>query len=500
MVPPSKPLSRSKADSNQVHCHPTPLPPAGCVASGSRDGCIMLWDLRDASAAATASNTQSCSSIVAVVAGSAMTSSALFPPGHADADSRMVRGSSRPVAVVRDAHAGAMRLGSGRARRGSRGSVPARHSVTSVLHLLDERLLASTGASDGAIKIWDQRNLGTAVLVVPGPQGTTSTSSHGSGDRPERVHGFASLAQDRSGTRLLASCADHTIYMYDTLRLEAGPAAHFSGHACSSFFVKVTYYGSCWISLAAHLHAGTHADVLLALLMASMQRAPWQAAFSPDGAHVLSGSGCGRTHIWETARPGAPSTMLEGHVGEVMGVDWCHGDAFKVATCADDHTASHPLQNECMFTTCPDIKHRFLVQQLGRSLAIRLLAAGRPCDYVAGDIVQVRLWDVRHQPGNPESGGNTAAGTMRKRVWAPAPGSLTPPGAGSSNGNLRLSKGSVKVPVAGSPGKRPRPPNRTQAAILRFLPSAAAIRWQHAVHVPVPPKFAQAGQNAATHC
>eukprot|EP00850_Spirogloea_muscicola_P014531 SM000105S13876 [mRNA] locus=s105:217237:219628:+ [translate_table: standard] len=420
MAPPSRPLCRGKADSNQLHCHPTPLLPPGYVASGSRDGCIMLWDLREASAAGAA---RQCHDQLS-----------LFRPGHADAESRMVRGSGRPVAVVRDAHAGAIRLGSGRARRGSRGSVPAKHSVTSVLHLLDERLLASTGASDGAIKIWDQRNLGTAVLVVPGPQGTTSASSHGSGDRrSERVHGFASLAQDHSGTRLLASCADHSIYMYDTLRLEAGPAARFSGHACSSFFVK--------------------------------------AAFSPDGAHILSGSGCGRTHIWETARPGAPSAMLEGHVGEVMGVDWCHGDAFKVATCADDHTASHPLRTTPSSIPVPILcqKHRF----------------------------PVRVWDVRHQPGNPESGGQ---GTMRKRVWAPVPGSLIPPGAGNSNGSLRLSKGSVKAPVAGSPGKRPWPPKRTQAAILRFLPGAAAIRWQHAVHVPVPPKFGQVGQVAATHC
>eukprot|EP00850_Spirogloea_muscicola_P023814 SM000390S14732 [mRNA] locus=s390:23561:26108:- [translate_table: standard] len=434
-APPSRPLCPGKADSNQGRCRPTPLPPPGCVASGSRDGCIMLWDLREASAAGAA---RQCHDQLS-----------LFRLGYADAERGMARGSGCPVAVVRDAHASTMRLGSGRARRGSRGSLLAKHSVTSVLHLLDERLLASTGASDGAIKIWDQRNLGTAVLVVPGPQGTTMTSSHGSGGRrPGRVHGFASLAQDRSGTRLLASCADHTIYVYDTLRLEAGPAAHFSGHACSSFFVKVIHYGSCWMSLAAHLHHARRrptgaADGLHAA-------SPWQAAFSPDGAHILSGSGCGRTHIWETARPGAPSAMLEGHVGEVMGVDWCHGDAFKVATCADDHT--------------------------------------------------VRVWDVRHQPGNPESGGNTAAGTMRKRVWAPVPGSLSPPGAGNSNGNLRLSKGSVEAPVVGSPGKLPWPPKRTQSAILRFLPGAAAIRWQHAVHVPVPPKFGQAGHVAATHC
>lgn len=50
-------------------------------------------------------------------------------------------------------------------------------------------------------------------------------------------------------------------YMYDTLRPNIGPTAAFTGHATSSFFIK--------------------------------------ACFSPDGAHILSGSSDKNAYIWQ---------------------------------------------------------------------------------------------------------------------------------------------------------------------------------------------------------
>ena len=50
-------------------------------------------------------------------------------------------------------------------------------------------------------------------------------------------------------------------YLYDTLRPSIGPTAAFTGHATSSFFIK--------------------------------------ACFSPDGAHILSGSSDKSAYIWQ---------------------------------------------------------------------------------------------------------------------------------------------------------------------------------------------------------
>ena len=64
-----------------------------------------------------------------------------------------------------------------------------------------------------------------------------------------------------SGSRLLVSVGNSVHYMYDTLRPNIGPTAAFTGHATSSFFIK--------------------------------------ACFSPDGAHILSGSSDKNAYIWQ---------------------------------------------------------------------------------------------------------------------------------------------------------------------------------------------------------
>jgi hypothetical protein len=79
---------------------------------------------------------------------------------------------------------------------------------------------------------------------------------------------------------------------------EAGPLARYGGHAAHSFYVKV--------------------------------------AFSPDGTHLASGSCDKRVYVWQTDRPQDGPYALEGHAGEVTGVDWASGDFGRLASCADD--------------------------------------------------------------------------------------------------------------------------------------------------------------------
>lgn len=123
------------------------------------------------------------------------------------------------------------------------------HGVTSVVYLMDDRnMLATAGGTDGAVKLWDSR-LGGASRggggrgSAPKPGAASSTPlctllpSRGS----ERHHGITSLAIDGTGGRLLASSTDGKIYCYDTVRPERGEVARFGGHHVHTFYVKARF-------------------------------------------------------------------------------------------------------------------------------------------------------------------------------------------------------------------------------------------------------------------
>ena len=62
--------------------------------------------------------------------------------------------------------------------------------------------------------------------------------------------------------------ASNTHYLYDTLRPHLPPAARYTGHKASSFYIK--------------------------------------AAFSPDGSHFVSGSSDKNAYIWAVRHPSLP--------------------------------------------------------------------------------------------------------------------------------------------------------------------------------------------------
>lgn len=221
--------------------------------SGGRDGNILLWDTR-------------C-------------------PAHGKVS------SIRPVSVIRDAHE--IAHGSKGRKAKVRAKEDLKRSVTAVHCLKDATLIASAGASDGSLKIWDTRNTSHPAVLTAPPGGTSSVSQN-------RLYGISSLSQDSCGTRLVAACTDNNIYMYDTLNLELGPRAIFSGHQMGSFFVK--------------------------------------AKMNSDGSHIICGSSDAKAYIWEVAEPHRQPIVLEGHDSEVSGVDWCMTDPCLLATCSDDTT------------------------------------------------------------------------------------------------------------------------------------------------------------------
>ena len=181
------------------------------------------------------------------------------------------------------------------------------HGVSAVQYL-DEHTLATGGASDGTVKIWDGRLAGArkakSGLKLNSPLHTLtpgeSTSESGERTGPSRAYGVIQLAVDPAGRKLLVSSSDHQIHLYDRVRPSFGEVAAFWGHSAGSFYLK--------------------------------------AAFSPDGRFIVSGSTDAKAYMWEVERSGAPVACLRGHLGEVTGVDWSPHDFFDLVTCSDDCT------------------------------------------------------------------------------------------------------------------------------------------------------------------
>ena len=220
-------------------------------------------------------------------------------------DSRVARENyHRPVSSISQPHARATHLVNGRKRRRIHAGPPklGTGSVTSLAFQPGEPLLYTAGAADGCVKLWDLR-LGKVGCKI---QGCLDSATPGSGpvvgDR-RRVHGIASLDVDPNGKLVLASSTDSRILLYHTKQLNLGNTQVLKGHTQTSFYIR--------------------------------------AKFSHCGRFVASGSADTKAYIWDCAGGAEvhPILELEGHLGgEVSGVDWCRGDGFKVATCADDST------------------------------------------------------------------------------------------------------------------------------------------------------------------
>ncbi|XP_062213300.1 uncharacterized protein LOC133914178 [Phragmites australis] len=222
------------------------------IVSGSRDGSFALWDLR-CNPKSSSSHGEQC-----------LMSSA----------------------VVREAHSPIQR-----SRTRSRAKA-ASTSITSVLYLKDDVSIATSGASDNVVKIWDTRNLKVPVSSKNSQAGT----QHLEGVK----HGISCLSQDSHGAYIAASCMDNRIYLYSVLHVNKGPIKIFTGSKIESFFVK--------------------------------------SAISPDGTHMLGGSSDGNVYLWQVDQPESSPIVLEGHEGEVTSVDWCVSEVGKIVTSSDDST------------------------------------------------------------------------------------------------------------------------------------------------------------------
>ena len=187
-----------------------------------------------------------------------------------------------PTHVLRDCHG---------MRRGSK------QSVTSLSFMPHGLTLVSAGAPDGCIKFWDARITRLKRSRVSPVQ---FIRSYTEGARP---FGISSLGLDSSGSRVLASYTNSRIRVFSTL-LPHRDIHTFVGHQNDSFYVE--------------------------------------AAFSADGAYVVSGSCDNCVYIWDANGSPTPVLSLDGHQGEVTGVAWDtpRGNNLfgRLVSCSDDAT------------------------------------------------------------------------------------------------------------------------------------------------------------------
>nr|CAB3240075.1 denticleless protein homolog [Phallusia mammillata] len=181
-----------------------------------------------------------------------------------------------------------------------------RQTVTSVI-FQNSNTLVSSGAMDGTIKMWDIRKTSSGFHRK---KTTSNSASLVEGilypGESDRRRGYNCLCLDSTGTKLFASCTDNIIYEYDLSHgiSSRKPSKKYSGHYSSSFYVRIAVSPD-------DLHILSGCDDNMAYI--------WNLT-----------SGDSETTI-------RPSHCLESNgMQQVTSVAWCPADLARIATCSDD--------------------------------------------------------------------------------------------------------------------------------------------------------------------
>ncbi|ESP02282.1 hypothetical protein LOTGIDRAFT_138584 [Lottia gigantea] len=162
------------------------------LATGSRDGHIMLWDKR---------------------------------LNHKD-------GAIPAYNTIKNAHV----ISSAKQKKKNRlgPALDSQQSVT-VVTFQDENLLISAGAVDGFIKVWDLRKNYTNISTEPMSRYVFPYSGN-----CQRRHGYSCLTLDSYNSTLYASCTDDVIYVYDVITYNQQPVKTIRGHKNTTFYIKTS--------------------------------------------------------------------------------------------------------------------------------------------------------------------------------------------------------------------------------------------------------------------
>ncbi|KAJ1954881.1 hypothetical protein EC988_002193 [Linderina pennispora] len=182
---------------------------ANCFVSASRDGSIMMWDVR--------CNKSSVDGLY----------------------------TYRPVKTIERAHHGVVRAAKAHQPKTKRhtGSVT---NVQSLAH--NPNLVASVGSTNAMVRYWDMRSSYStrSTLALPVPVATSLLPASS-----RRPRGASSLTLDPDGTRLYSASNDNAVYVHNALA-PGYPVAHLTApeFICDSFNIS-TAVSPCGQYLAA---------------------------------------------------------------------------------------------------------------------------------------------------------------------------------------------------------------------------------------------------------
>lgn len=250
-------------------------------SSGSRDGTIILWDIR----AERANSSEFISYPDTMIVNSHLRSHSKAPntPQSRYGSKRLQYQSFRDPRFC---------------------TISGSDSVTCIA-FADQNSLVSCGAGDGVIKIWDMRKTYLVSNRTPTPRQIISYAGN------KARAGYTNLLVDQNSLRLYASCLDNVVYCHNLTTLDdisddgRDKVLRYTGYQNATFFVK--------------------------------------SALSPCGRYMISGSSDQHAYIWNIADAiEQPIMRLRGHMAEVTCVAWMdcvranRGAPFTVVTCSDD--------------------------------------------------------------------------------------------------------------------------------------------------------------------
>jgi WD40 repeat protein len=182
----------------------------------------------------------------------------------------------------------------------------------------DGRLVAASGADDGAVRVWNA-STGSPHASLPGPPGFELARFSPRGDS-------LVIVGDQPTVRVW-QVGDPTARDVAKLRPgHVGNAASFDDTG-----QRIVYADDESRIVVRDLRSGIETP------LGGYRDQVWDVRFSPDGRHVAAATEKGPLVVWNLDRPAKPERVLRGHAGHVATLAYSP-DGERIATAGEDRT------------------------------------------------------------------------------------------------------------------------------------------------------------------